>query len=84
LSKADCPLVTYWVPKDIKKADSDLATISDDSNSSIFFLQHRNGSAFSDAEVAGVHGHMCAAFNLLLDKNLAPTNWSGASSVALN
>jgi hypothetical protein len=83
-SQADCPLVTYWLPEDVKKADSDLAKISEDSNSSIFFLEHRDGSAFSETEVTDVRGHMRAAFNSLLEKGLAPMNWSGASSVALN
>ncbi|KAJ7871777.1 hypothetical protein B0H13DRAFT_2554191 [Mycena leptocephala] len=86
LSQDDFPSVAFWNRADFTQSDSDLTSISDDKSSlsSLSFLEHTNGERFDTAEIDSVRGHIQAAFITLLDRGLAPTTWSHASSVAVN
>ncbi|KAJ7814867.1 hypothetical protein B0H13DRAFT_2463638 [Mycena leptocephala] len=86
LSQDDFPSVAFWNRADFTQSDSDLTSISDDKSSlsSLSFLEHANGERFDTAEIDSVRGHIQAAFVTLLDRGLAPTTWSHASSVAVN
>ncbi|KAJ7914552.1 hypothetical protein B0H13DRAFT_2270696 [Mycena leptocephala] len=86
LSQDDFPHVAFWNRADFTQSDSDLTSISDDKSSlsSLSFLEHANGERFDTAEIDSVRGHIQAAFVTLLDRGLAPTTWSHASSVAVN
>ncbi|KAJ7939109.1 hypothetical protein B0H13DRAFT_2261048 [Mycena leptocephala] len=86
LSQDDFPSVAFWNRADFTQSDSDLTSISDDKSSlsSLSFLEHANGECFDTAEIDSVRGHIQAAFITLLDRGLAPTTWSHASSVAVN
>lgn len=86
LSKSDYPHVTNWDRKDYKP-DSDLTKISDDdedSTSKLGFLEHSDGTKFSKDETIALRKHVRAAFQTLLDREIAPASWSQASSVATN
>ncbi|KAJ7907002.1 hypothetical protein B0H13DRAFT_1880061 [Mycena leptocephala] len=86
LSQDDFPSVAFWNCADFTQSDSDLTSISDDKSSlpSLSFLEHADGECFDTAEIDSVRGHIQAAFVTLLDRGLAPTTWSHASSVAVN
>ncbi|KAJ7920301.1 hypothetical protein B0H13DRAFT_2656480 [Mycena leptocephala] len=86
LSQDDFPSVAFWNRADFTQSDSDLTSISDDKSSlpSLSFLEHADGERFDTAEIDSVRGHIQAAFVTLLDRGLAPTTWSHASSVAVN
>ncbi|KAF8158790.1 hypothetical protein K438DRAFT_2026038, partial [Mycena galopus ATCC 62051] len=81
------PLVKYWDYKDYKDnagANSDLTVISDEKEPKLDFLEHADGSPFSDTDIAGVRRHIRGAFESLLRSALAPPTWRKASSVAVN
>ncbi|KAJ7849928.1 hypothetical protein B0H13DRAFT_1905909 [Mycena leptocephala] len=86
LSQDDFPHVALWNRADFTQSDSNLTSISDDKSSlsSLSFLEHANGERFDTAEIDSVRGHIQTAFVTLLDRGLAPTTWSHASSVAVN
>ncbi|KAK6968951.1 hypothetical protein R3P38DRAFT_3244449 [Favolaschia claudopus] len=82
-NKDDFPLIKYFSRPKSNEALSDLAT-DDNENSKLWFLEHRDGTPFTAAQIADARKHIRRAFTTLLDQKQAPAKWSQASSVAAN
>ncbi|KAJ6472301.1 hypothetical protein C8R47DRAFT_1295676 [Mycena vitilis] len=81
--KSDYPLIRYWNRSDLLEDDSDLTDISEDPcNNKLVFLEHKDGSPFSAAEITAVRKAAREAFATILDDGMAPSSWSHASSKA--
>ncbi|KAJ6479847.1 hypothetical protein C8R45DRAFT_933635 [Mycena sanguinolenta] len=81
--RADYPALNYWFREKFGK-DNDLTTISDETRNKLGFLEHEDGTAFTDSEITAVRQASREVFQTLLDDGLAPETWSGASSKATN
>ncbi|KAJ6474348.1 hypothetical protein C8R45DRAFT_935740 [Mycena sanguinolenta] len=81
--KADYPKLSYWFRDKFGK-DDDLTTISDETRNKLGFLEHEDGTPFTNTEIAAVRQTAREVFQTLLDDSLAPQTWSNASSIAAN
>ncbi|KAJ7676133.1 hypothetical protein B0H17DRAFT_1140110 [Mycena rosella] len=77
-------IITKLEPIQSNYADSDLTQISDDKNSKLGFMEHKDGTPFTPIQIKAVRKAARQSFATLLEEGRAPPSWSHASSRATN